>query len=1053
MSCIQWVDILNNENAMDATRIGLIGFGGLAQHVHAPVLQGLGAARVVAVADAEAGRRELARAHFPQAAICEDFTQLLDMAEVEAVVIALPTRFHVPAALEAVRRGKHFYLEKPLAPSAAEAGPLIDAWRGSGLVGMMGFNQRFHPLHRALRQSIQGGRIGTPLGARTAFCTPARPLAAWRSRRAEGGGALMELGCHHIDLVAWLFGSPIRQVRASIRSVVSESDAAWLHLTLANGMEIQSFFSLSALDQDQWEIDGSKGSAALDRYRSTMPRFTPAGQEFSLKTRLDHLIAPLRGVGYALHRRRSVAREPSFVPAMEAFLAAVRGGPMEGAGLLDGLWVSQVIEAAERSAASGRVEVVETVEVASAQTALAEGPLPSPCPENRGSEENAPQLSVILSTPDTYAGLRRTVAALGRQTVAGCIELLIVAPDAQKLEMIPEELKPFARWEVVEMGAARAFGHAESNAAAIRRATAPVVALGEDHAFPHPKWAQSLLARHRESAYAAVGPVVANANPGTLTSWADLFIGYGPWLEPQSGGCVDFLPGHNSSYRRDVLLQYGPRLEEMMRAETVLHWDLRAKGHRLYLEPRARLSHTNFGMPGVWLKVQYHAGRTFAAARAGQWRWTRRIAFALGSPLIPLVRLGRVVRRARPSNAPSMLRLLPVLGMGLVMDGVGQMIGYLFGAGRSGQILATYEFHRWRFVGPEDKKMTRVEESSEPANAVLHDLPCGAPAEAAQPELSVIVATPDTFATLQKTVRHLQAQTAASKIELLIIAPSFAALQPDPAQLGGFAAVRVVEVGPMRTPAPGKVAAVGCAAASVVAFGEDHCYPEPQWAAALIEAHRGPWAAVGPVVLNANPATLRSWTNYIPCFGRWCEPLEAGATDQTAWHNTSYKRDILLEYGERLAAFLTVEGTLFEDLRARGHQIYLEPAARVHHVNISRARSVFLQAFHGGRIYGALRAGNGNWSWRRRLLYIGGAPLIPPLRLRREISTIGRIGRGGLLLPRILPLLAAQLVAHAAGEALGYIAGAGGAERHYGDYEMYRRRHLARVDQRAELDF
>ena len=46
---------------------------------------------------------------------------------------------------------------------------------------------------------------------------------------------------------------------------------------------------------------------------------------------------------------------------------------------------------------------------------------------------------------------------------------------------------------------------------------------------------------------------------------------------------VDYLPGHNSSYKRDVLLGYGDRLESMMESETVLHWDLRAKGHRLYL--------------------------------------------------------------------------------------------------------------------------------------------------------------------------------------------------------------------------------------------------------------------------------------------------------------------------------------------------------------------------------------------------------------------------------------------------------------------------------------
>jgi hypothetical protein len=302
--------------------------------------------------------------------------------------------------------------------------------------------------------------------------------------------------------------------------------------------------------------------------------------------------------------------------------------------------------------------------------------------------------------------LRRTVAALSRQTLVSRIELLIVAPDARKLELVEEELGPFACWRIVEIGSTGAFAHARANAAAIRVAAAPLVALAEDHAFPHPKWAEAFVARHAESAYAAVGPVVANANPRTLTSWSDLMIGYGPWLEPQAGGCVEFLPGHNSCYRRDILLQYGDRLEEMMQAETVLHWDLRSKGHRLYLEPKARLSHTNFGMVKVWMDVQYHAGRSFAGARAAGWGWKRRVAFFLGSPLIPLVRLRRILGHPRPAECPSMLRLLPVLWMGLVMDGVGQMAGYLRGSGRSASVLSGFEFHRWRYTGPADEPVS-----------------------------------------------------------------------------------------------------------------------------------------------------------------------------------------------------------------------------------------------------------------------------------------------------------------------------------------------------------
>lgn len=65
-------------------------------------------------------------------------------------------------------------------------------------------------------------------------------------------------------------------------------------------------------------------------------------------------------------------------------------------------------------------------------------------------------------------------------------------------------------------------------------------------------------------------------------SWADLFIGYSPWLAPSSSREAEFLPGHNTSYKRAVLLEYGDQLDSMMQAETVLHWNLRSKGHHLF---------------------------------------------------------------------------------------------------------------------------------------------------------------------------------------------------------------------------------------------------------------------------------------------------------------------------------------------------------------------------------------------------------------------------------------------------------------------------------------
>ncbi len=306
-----------------------------------------------------------------------------------------------------------------------------------------------------------------------------------------------------------------------------------------------------------------------------------------------------------------------------------------------------------------------------------------------------PLLSVILVTPDDYATVRTTVRHLARQTVCDRLELILVAP-SDDIGLVVSDVEGLHGWQVIATGPIRS--SSEARVAGVRRSKAPVIAFGEDHAFPGPLWAEALLLAH-EGPWAAVGPVVHNANPNTLISWADLLIGYGPWLEPHPGGIVDFLPGHNSSYKRDLLLAYGPALEDMLDAETVMHWDLRANGERLYLEPAARLAHMNYAMPGVWTRAQFHNGRLFAAQRVQCAPHWKRLFLLAASPLIPFVRLVRTLRATtRLQRWGLMVRVTPVLFFGLLIDGLGQLVGYATGAGSAMQHLVDIEFHRVRYA-------------------------------------------------------------------------------------------------------------------------------------------------------------------------------------------------------------------------------------------------------------------------------------------------------------------------------------------------------------------
>jgi hypothetical protein len=204
-----------------------------------------------------------------------------------------------------------------------------------------------------------------------------------------------------------------------------------------------------------------------------------------------------------------------------------------------------------------------------------------------------------------------------------------------------------------------------------------------------------MIAAHRQR-WAVVGPVMINANGESMISWADTFLAFSRYLEPTTGRVIEDLPGRNSSYKREVLLSYGDKLEHMLEMETLLHNDLRSRGYELYLEPAAKTYHKNFTNLRLFIEEQFCIGRVFAATRAKYWPGYKRILYAGGSVLVPWIRLRRILRDVYQPGRPHHLipRVLPALLVGLVVAAVGEMMGYSFGPADSTQRLGELEFHR-----------------------------------------------------------------------------------------------------------------------------------------------------------------------------------------------------------------------------------------------------------------------------------------------------------------------------------------------------------------------
>jgi predicted dehydrogenase len=670
-------------------KLGLIGCGRITRLVHLNALAGLRNARVVALAEADPERLAEAAARVPHAARYGDYRDLLADGKVDAVVITLPPALHAEAAIAAFEAGRHVYVEKPLAISREECRAMLRARAVNGKIGMVGFNYRFHPLYRRLRDQVAAGRAGQVSGVRTVFAAASRALPEWKTLRHTGGGALLDLASHHIDLVRFLFGQEIREVSATVRSVRTEQDTAALQMRLADGTGIQTFVSMAAAEEDRIDVIGDAGKLTADRYRERDLVFTPSARRLAPAQRL---VDGLRAAGASPTRVLGVLlppHDPSHQNALQAFVDAVSCGAPSPLPLGEGLRNLDVVLAAERAAAMNR-----SVRIAVRKQA-------APTAEHG----DGPAMSVVVVATDGFVSVRRTVRHLRAQTVRAQLELVLVGTSVEELSAHePDELGGFHSVQKIAIGSIANIDKA--CAPGIRQARAPVVALVEDHAYPEPDWAEMLIAAHR-GPWAAVGSLMLNANPGSALSWTNLFMGYGWWTEPLQSGETRLVPMHNLSIKRAALKGFEDRLEDFLGREGGLLQALLDRGHRFFVETRARIHHANPSLLGSTVRLRFNAGRLKGAtlAERGGWSRARRLVYAAGSPLIPLVRTRHL--RGRVGRTGLGLKAYSALALGLALDGAGYFLGFAFGAGRTSQTLADFEFDRLRHVSAADRELLR----------------------------------------------------------------------------------------------------------------------------------------------------------------------------------------------------------------------------------------------------------------------------------------------------------------------------------------------------------
>jgi len=316
-------------------RLGFVGVGWIGRH-RLEAVRDAGGAAIAAIADPARERREAALALAPDAAACEHLGQLLEL-PLDGVVIATPSALHAEQCRAALARGMAVFCQKPLARSEAETRGVVDAARAADRLLGVDLSYRHTAAMKRIRELAWGGELGRLYAIDLVFHNAYGPDAPWfYDRAAAGGGCVMDLGVHLVDLALWLLGFP--EVTAATSRLYAGGeplgpddprveDFATAQLELAGGAVVRLACSWrAAMGRDaviEAAVIGSAGGAAMRNVRGSFYDF--AAERYA-GTRAEPLAEPPDAWGgrAVLEWVRGLAAGGRFDPAAEELVAVAR---------------------------------------------------------------------------------------------------------------------------------------------------------------------------------------------------------------------------------------------------------------------------------------------------------------------------------------------------------------------------------------------------------------------------------------------------------------------------------------------------------------------------------------------------------------------------------------------------------------------------------------------------------------------------------------------------------------------------------------------------------
>ena len=315
-------------------------------------------------------------------------------------------------------------------------------------------------------------------------------------------------------------------------------------------------------------------------------------------------------------------------------------------------------------------------------------------------------------------------------------------------------------------------------------------------------------------------------------------------------------------------------------------------------------------------------------------------------------------------------------------------------------------------------------------------LPAPSPVAPSTLALSVILPVGGQRARAAAALRSVLDQEVGGGLEVLLL--DLAADKFPPLPGSDDTRVRILQLPPGCTLAAARAQAVLETRAPVVAFIEEHCEALPGWAEALVEAHRGPWAAVACSFENGNPGCAWSDVAFRLTYDAYTPPNEGrGPILRFVGQNSAFKHSALFRHKERLPELLKSESALQLLLHAEGDQFLYEPSARVAHRNQHSLFSLFRGAFYSNCCLAHMHAEVLHWSVWRRVLRALAMPLVPWVRLVKITTWVAPHGRAALAqLLRDVPVVIVFHYFSAAGQLAGLLFDIEKADRTFSTYEV-----------------